>query len=896
MKQWVYSFNANEAAAAKAAAFLINSEGLLANCLDPSVSALHEAAGSSHRLEKNKFLLGSKGAALKEMTRLGLPVPAGFTITTEVCNYYWQNNHTLPSSLAAEIKAEITSLERATGKIFGDSANPLLLSVRSGAAISMPGMMDTVLNLGMNDEVVACLIKQTGNKLFVLDSYRRFLAMYGEVALGLHSCLFQEASQLEDGRVTLENLEKTIASYKQLIARHSKLGVPGDPDEQLYSAIAAVIKSWNSERAQVYRRLNNISDELGTAVNIQAMVFGNKGDDSATGVVFSRCPASGENKLFGEFLLNAQGEDVVSGTRTPLPIDQMQQALPQNFKELTTICKELELYYRDIQDIEFTIENKKLYILQTRSAKRTAASAIKVAVDMAGEGLISKDEAIMRIPLESINKLLHMSIDYSHDLPTIAQGLPASPGAATGMAVFHPRDAEEMSRHHKVILVRADTSPEDIQGMYVASGILTSRGGMTSHAAVVARGMGRPCVCGVSKLNINEREEFFQINGVTVKYGDIITIDGGTGKVFLGETPLIQPVFSAEFSALLSWADERRDLQVRANAETPLDVITALQFGAEGLGLCRTEHMFFDSAKISLVQEMIVALDSDRRKEAVDRLLPMQIKDFKELFRLMQGKPINVRLLDPPLHEFLPRREEDKEELAKSLGLPLAVMEQRLKSLHEVNPMLGHRGCRLGITCPEIYQMQVQAIFQAINELKLKEGIDTNLELMIPLVCDVNELRQLKEYINEAIKQVNGKEDVCLGTMIELPRAALMAGQIAKEVRYFSFGTNDLTQTTYGISRDDIAAFLPEYLNKKIFAVDPFSTIDEDGVGELIRIAISRGRQANPGLKFGVCGEHAGNPESIEFFHKLQLDYISCSPYRLPIARIAAARAKIECG
>lgn len=850
-----------------------------------------------------KSILGGKGSGLAEMSKLGLPIPPGFTISTEICNYYYQNNNSLPANFSATLATAIQNLEKTTGKIFGSKENPLLVSVRSGSKISMPGMMDTVLNLGINDEIVESLSIATGNRNFAFDSYKRFLAMYGGVVLNIPSCLFED---IEDNE---SSLERTITEFKKIIEKHHT-NVPTCPYTQLESAIIAVIKSWMSERAVIYRRLNNIPEDLGTAVNIQSMVFGNMGDSSATGVVFTRSPSTGEKKIFGEFLVNAQGEDIVSGTRTPMPIcyesedansaQSMQMLMPKIFNELQATCTKLELHYRDIQDIEFTIENGKLYILQTRDAKRTARSAIKVATDMAKEGLVSKEEAIMRIDVETLNQLLHTAIDYSKNLSAIAHGLPASPGAATGIAVFSPYDAEAMSHHHKVILVRNDTSPEDIQGMHVASGILTSRGGMTSHAAVVARGMGKPCVCGASGITVDEKNKLFKVGNIIVKNGDTITIDGGTGKIFLGQAPLIQPSFSEEFETILSWADSIRKLRIRANAETALDTKTALKFGAEGIGLCRTEHMFFDNKKIPLVREMIIAPSAEKRQQAINNLLPLQIHDFKELFRTMRGLPINIRLLDPPLHEFLPQQDSDKEALAKSLGLPILIINQRLHALHEVNPMLGHRGCRLGISCPEIYQMQVEAIFIAIRDIKLEEGIDTNLELMIPLISNVNELKKLKFHIAQIVGDIEKnhffKPEFTLGTMIELPRAALLAETIAPEVGYFSFGTNDLTQTTYGISRDDTASFLPDYLEQKIFPNDPFIRLDEEGVGQLIEIAVKRGKGVNSTLKLGVCGEHAGNPESIEFFHKIGIDYISCSPYRIPIARIAAAQATIKYG
>jgi pyruvate,orthophosphate dikinase len=788
------------------------------------------------------------------------------------------------------------------GKKFGDENNPLLISVRSGARISMPGMMDTILNLGMNDRVAEGLAKNTGNRRFALDSYRRFIEMYGSTVLSISKYLFEDALELKkiqsqteaDGDLSEEALEEIVQSFKAIIRKYSGSDFPEDPYVQLQESIKAVLNSWNSPRAVVYRKLSGIHDDLGTAVNVQSMVFGNMGNSSATGVVFTRNPSTGENKLFGEFLVNAQGEDVVAGVRTPSPIsdheDSMQNLMPSVFKDLQEICQKLELHYHDMQDIEFTVEDGKLYILQTRSGKRTAGAAVKITVDLHNEGIITKQEALLRIDPESLNQLLHTSIDYSQSLKSIAQGLPASPGAATGIAVFSPYDAEELSHHHKVILVRNDTSPEDISGMHVSSGILTARGGMTSHAAVVTRGMGKPCICGVSGIIIDEKNKTIKVGDLVINHGDEITIDGGTGKLFLGKVPLIQPTFSDEFKTLLSWADDESKLKVRANAETPIDTAVALKFGAVGIGLCRTEHMFFDAEKIPLVREMIIAPDLDHRAAAISKLLPLQIQDFKEIFRVLKGRPVNLRLLDPPLHEFLPAKESDKQELAKIMELPLSVIEQRLHAMHEVNPMLGHRGCRLGITYPEIYKMQMEAICAAIQELKGEENIDTELELMIPLVNNRNELQNLKEHILPIAEGIK----ITVGTMIELPRACIKAGEIAEEVEYFSFGTNDLTQTTFGISRDDIASFLPEYLDKKIFVNDPFIVLDEEGVGELIEIAIVRARKIKPHLKLGVCGEHAGNPKSIDFFHRVGIDYISCSPYRIPIARIAAAQAKIR--
>ncbi|WP_341763892.1 pyruvate, phosphate dikinase [Candidatus Tisiphia endosymbiont of Beris chalybata] len=858
-------------------------------------------------------ILGSKGAGLAEMSNLKLPIPDGFTITTELCDYFYQNNYNLPQDFIQDLRLAIKNLETTTGKIFGDNTNPLLLSVRSGSQASMPGMMDTILNLGINDEVCAALLRTTNNQLFAFDSYRRFLEMYGSMVMAIPQGIFKDILEIQkskhniyqESEFTCEFFKKIIEEFKDIILNNSTTNFT-DPYLQLEQSITAVLKSWMSERAITYRKLNNIPDSLGTAINVQSMVFGNLGNDSATGVVFTRNPSTGENKIFGEYLINAQGEDVVSGTRTPSVITateldlerSMQHLMPESFHQLQEICRKLELHYLDAQDIEFTIEKGKLYLLQTRRAKRTALASIKIATDMVEEKLITKQQALMRIEPESLNQLLHTAIDYSKTSDPIGKGLPASPGAATGIVVFSPYDAEKMSHHHKVILVRHDTSPDDISGMHIAAGVLTRKGGMTSHAAVVARGMGKPCVCGANDIIIDEKKQLFKAGNSIVHYGEVITIDGTTGKIFLGEAPLIQPTFTKEFQTILEWADEIATLKVRSNAETILDTSTSVKFGATGIGLCRTEHMFFDTNKIPLVREMIIAPSNEYRKHAIEKLLPLQIQDFKAIFRIMHDKPINIRLLDPPLHEFLPTTELDKQNLSNSMNLPLSIVQQRLHALYEVNPMLGHRGCRLGITYPEIYQMQVKAILTAARELQVEEGKNTILELMIPLISEVNELKTLKEYIKNIITDIETiykcKFDLTLGTMIELPRAALQAEKIAAEIDYFSFGTNDLTQTTYGISRDDVASFFPDYLEKKIFAFDPFNKLDVEGVGELITIAIKRGLQANPKLKLGVCGEHAGNPESIDFFYKAGIHYISCSPYRIPIARVAAAQAKIK--
>ena len=862
-----------------------------------------------------KNILGGKGANLAQMCKLGLPIPPGFTISTELCRLYSTKNTHLTPSFENDLLLSIAKLERETGKKLGCNTNPLLISVRSGAKISMPGMMDTILNLGMNDDVTKALAVKTKNPRFAYDSYRRFLEMYGSVVFDISSYLFEESFEnhknanniSKDSDLTVDILQEIIVDFKAIILKYSGQEFELDPIKQLKKAIEAVLKSWMSSRAITYRKINNIQDIAGTAVNIQSMVFGNKGDDSATGVVFTRCPTTGKKEIFGEFLLNAQGEDVVAGIRTPLPIlassegngSSMQEQLPTLYDELVSVCAELETHFKDMQDIEFTIEEGKLYILQTRNGKRSAAATIKIAVDMVSENIITKQEALMRIDPESLNQLLHTAIDYSTSPNIVATGLPASPGASTGIVVFSPYDAEELSHHHKVILVRNDTSPEDIKGMHLSAGIITARGGMTSHAAVVARGMGTPCVCGVNGLVINEKQKILTTSsGHKVKQGDIITMDGSTGNIITGDVKLVEPDFSDEFNTILNWADEERCLQVRANAETALDANVAIKFGASGIGLCRTEHMFFDNNKIPLVREMIIAQDYEHRMKSIEQLRPLQTEDFKSLFKIMEGKPVNIRLLDPPLHEFLPTEEKDKKLLAEVLGVSVSVIDHRLHALHELNPMLGHRGCRLGISYPEIYIMQVEAMLHAMQQLYKEKQIESKLELMIPLISDVKELERIKQYVEKTINEVESmfsmKFNVKLGTMIELPRAALTASEIAKHVEYFSFGSNDLTQTTYGISRDDVGSFLPDYIDQKIFLHDPFIKLDKEGVGQLINAAIRDGKKSNDKLTLGVCGEHAGDPSSIDFFHCVGMDYISCSPYRIPIARVAAAQSKIK--
>lgn len=858
-------------------------------------------------------ILGGKGAHLAQMCKIGLPVPPGFTISSKISSMHIGNENHLTQGVLEELEQNIKKLEKETGKTFGSGKNPLLLSVRSGSKVSMPGMMDTILNLGINDEVVLSLAESTSDPRFAYDCYRRFIEMYGSVVLEISHYNFERILEeikevsgvTSDGELNAEQLQEVVKRYKAVIKKYSGHDFETDPFEQLKHAIIAVLKSWMSPRAIAYRNIHNISDSLGTAINIQTMVFGNKGEDSATGVVFTRNPSTGEKKIFGEYLINAQGEDVVAGIRTPFPIlthegddnNSMQSLMNEQYEQLLFICQKLETHYEDMQDIEFTIEEGKLYILQTRSGKRSTVAAVKIAVDMVEESLISKQEALLRIEPESLHQLLHTAVDYNSKPQVIASGLPASPGASTGIVVFSPYDAEELSRHHKVILVRNDTSPEDIKGMHVSAGIITARGGMTSHAAVVARGMGKPCICGINGLVVNEASKTFKTPaGITIKEGETITIDGSNGKILVGEIKLINPEFSGEFKTILKWADEEKRIVVRANAETELDASVAIKFGANGIGLCRTEHMFFESNKIPLVREMIIAQTPEQRASAISRLKPLQTEDFRSLFEIMSGLPVNIRLLDPPLHEFLPKEESDKLALAQALDVPISLVNHRLHVLHETNPMLGHRGCRLGISFPEIYSMQVEAILEAFQTAKTNKTGST-IEIMVPLICDVQEIIKLKELILATISKMEAKYStkfpIKIGTMIELPRAAILASEIAEHVEYFSFGSNDLTQTTYGISRDDIGSFMPDYIEQGIFTFDPFVHIDVIGVGHLIKMAIEKGKSKNAKLTIGICGEHAGDPKSIEFFDNIGVDYVSCSPYRIPVARIAAARSKI---
>ena len=876
---------------------------------------------SNKKPKKNfnaKNVLGGKGANLAEMEKLGLPVPPGFTISTKVCDLFYKNKKKLPSFIIKLIKKELKLIEKASKKKFGDLNNPLLVSVRSGAKVSMPGMMDTILNLGLNDKTVLALINKTSNPRFAQDSYRRFIQMYGSVVLNIKSYHFEELIEnykLTKGVIADTDLDENdwsglINNFKDLIKKETKKDFPQDVLEQLYGAISAVFLSWESKRAKVYRRLHHISEDWGTAVNIQSMVFGNMGKDSATGVVFTRNPSTGEKFLFGEYLINAQGEDVVAGTRTPLHITKkarikdgvkepsMEESMTKVYLQLKKILFRLEKHYKDMQDVEFTVENNKLWMLQTRSGKRTAKSAIKIAVDMVKEKLISKKEAVLRIDPNTLDTLLHPTLDKKVNKKIIASGLPASPGAASGKVVFSADEAERLNEMmQNSILVRIETSPEDIHGMHAAKGILTSRGGMTSHAAVVARGMGRPCVSGSTKINIDYVNKIFRAGDVTVKEGDIITIDGSSGEIILGEVPTVKPEISGDFSKLMSWADSFRKLKVRTNSETPVDTKTAREFGAEGIGLCRTEHMFFDEERIVSVRQMILSKTTEDREEALKKLLPYQKNDFVEIFKIMNGLPVTVRLLDPPLHEFLPKTDKDIDDIAKELNLTEKDIKFRIVELHEQNPMLGHRGCRLGISFPEIYHMQCEAIFEALAECKKQKVKLVIPEIMIPLISTATEIKILRNLVEKTAKEVQKKHSIKIkyyvGTMIELPRAALRAKDIAKFADFFSFGTNDLTQTTFGISRDDSGKFLNDYVENKIFNKDPFVSIDERGVGELIKIAAERGKKQKKSLKLGICGEHGGDPSSVKFFAEVGLDYVSCSPYRVPVARLAAAQANL---
>ena len=856
-------------------------------------------------------LLGGKGANLAEMARLRLPVPAGFTITTEVCSYYYDHGNSYPAPIHGQIARALGGVERTMGARFGDPTNPLLLSVRSGARASMPGMMETVLNLGLNDDIVAGLIEASGNRRFCFDVYRRFVQMYGDVVLGLRpegkeidpfEQLIEKKKQARgielDNDLSADDLEDLVGDFKGVIRRRLKRDFPEDPQEQLMGAIGAVFSSWNGQRAIRYRELEGIPHDWGTAVNVQSMVYGNMGDDCATGVAFTRDPSTGKRDLYGEFLMNAQGEDVVAGTRTPEPVAKLKRRMPVAFREFEQVCSKLERHYKDMQDLEFTIQNKRLWMLQTRNGKRTAAAAVKIAVDMANERLISRKVAIGRVKPADLDQLLHPAFDSSKKNQVVATGLPASPGAATGQVVFHAEEAEEMAaRGEKSILVRLETSPEDIGGMHAAEGILTARGGMTSHAAVVARGMGKCCVAGCGALDIDYRKDKFSAGQTTVNRGDWVSIDGSSGELMLGQVPTVQPKFSREFNTLMGWADRVRTLKVRTNADTPHDSEVARKFGAEGIGLCRTEHMFFEGDRISAVREMILADDVAGRKRALAKLKPMQRRDFEGIFKVMSGLPVTIRLLDPPLHEFLPVERDQQRLIAEQLRLPLHQVARKIASLHEFNPMLGHRGCRLGITFPEIYEMQVEAIFEAVIRVA-KRKVKALPEIMIPLVGTVREFSDLKIMIDQVAGRLQSKTKAKLtystGTMIEVPRAALVADQIAAQAEFFSFGTNDLTQLTFGYSRDDAGTFLPEYVDKGILDFDPFQSLDQEGTGQLVRLGTERGRGARKNLKVGICGEHGGDPNSVAFCHDVGLDYVSCSPFRVPIARLAAAQAALN--
>ncbi len=853
-----------------------------------------------------KKLLGGKGANLSEMTNIGLPVPPGFTITTEVCNLFYELGKRYPEGLQEQIDASLEKLEDKMGLKLGDESDPLLVSVRSGSAFSMPGMMDTVLNLGLNDQTVQGLIDKTGNARFGWDSYRRFIQMFGDVVMGVEHDQFEEAMQAAkddkgvkfDTDLDAEDLKKLVEDYKKIIRDDAGKDFPQDPREQLQMSVDAVFGSWNNKRAITYRNLHDIPHDLGTAVNVQAMVFGNMGKNSGTGVAFTRNPSTGENKEYGEYLIDAQGEDVVAGIRTPKDITKLKQEMPKIYDELMEVFEKLEQHYKDVQDLEFTIQEGKLYILQTRTGKRTAAAALQIAVDMEKDGLIDKKTAVMRVEPQQLDQLLHKQIDKDakQDAQLLAKGLPASPGAALGKVVFDADDAVEQAEDGPVILVRTETSPEDIEGMSVAQGILTSRGGMTSHAAVVARGMGKCCVAGCENVKVYADQKFFKADGQKIAEGDWITLDGSTGEVFLGQLEVMDPEISENFELFMDWIQEFSKMGVRTNADTPKDAEAALKFGAEGIGLCRTEHMFFEPDRIKAVRKMIVASNEEERRKALMTILPYQKQDFMEIFKVMEGKPVTIRLLDPPLHEFLPTEDDDIEEISGELGIEAAELKATVKALHELNPMLGHRGCRLPITYPEILEMQAKAILEAALELT-RDGIKVIPEIMIPLAGTVQEIKILKDQITEIADELMKKNDIKfeykVGTMIEIPRACVVADQIATEAEFFSFGTNDLTQLTFGFSRDDVNKFLPAYIEQGILEKDPFATLDIDGVGPLVHMGIQKGKSARKDLKIGICGEHGGDPNSVTFCYKAGMDYVSCSPFRVPVARLAAAQAHI---
>lgn len=864
------------------------------------------SAGEAEGNAKMKNTLGGKGANLAEMTAIGLPVPPGFTISTDICTSFYAEGEKLPDWVKTDALKALERVEKKIGKKFGDTKNPLLVSVRSGARASMPGMMDTILNLGLNDQTVEGLAQSSGNPRFAWDSYRRFIQMYSDVVMGMNSSLLEvtledmkaEKGIHNDTDLTTEDLKKLVVKFKDMVKQMTGQNFPADPFEQLWGAISAVFRSWNTPRAITYRELHHIPAEWGTAVNVQSMVYGNMGDDSATGVAFTRDPSTGEHKFYGEYLINAQGEDVVAGIRTPQPIHTLKEFMPKAYGELETTYKKLETYFKDMQDIEFTIEKGVLWMLQTRNGKRTAKAALQIACDMIDEKLITEEEALLRLDPVSLDQLLHPTLDPKADKTILTKGLPASPGGVCGQIVFTPEDAvDEREKGKNVILVRVETSPEDIAGMVAAKGILTSRGGMTSHAAVVARGMGKCCVAGCSEIDVDYHQEQMRVKGYVLKKGDVITLDGSTGEVFLGEVKTIEPKLDGSFDRLMKMADQVRRMKIRTNADTPKEARTARSFGAEGIGLCRTEHMFFGADRIDAVREMIISETKQERERALAKLLPMQRDDFYQLFKIMEGYPVTIRLLDPPLHEFVPHTETEIQELSQRIKYDVNRLRNKIQSLHEFNPMLGHRGCRLAVTFPEIYQMQSRAIAEAAA-LLVKEGMKLVPEIMIPLVATEKELQMLREQTIQVVekvqKETGTKFEYQVGTMIELPRACITANEIARQADFFSFGTNDLTQTTLGLSRDDAGRFLGTYVSQGIFAKDPFVSIDQLGVGTLVKTGVDLGRQTKKNLKVGICGEHGGDPDSIEFFENVNLDYVSCSPFRVPIARLAAARATLK--
>ena len=859
--------------------------------------------------ETMRNLLGGKGANLAEMTILGIPVPQGFIVTTEACNKYYNDGKVISEEVLEQIQNNIAKLEEITGKKFGSLENPLLVSVRSGARVSMPGMMDTILNLGLNDEAVEVVAKQTNNPRFAYDSYRRFVQMFSDVVMGVEKRLFENIiDEMKEARgvhydteLTADDLKELVVKFKDLYKKEMKKDFPQDPKEQLVEAITAVFRSWDNPRAIVYRRLNDIPGEWGTAVNVQEMVFGNKGDTSGTGVAFSRNPSTGEKGIYGEYLMNAQGEDVVAGIRTPLPITKLNEQNPALYKQFIDIVNKLENHYKDMQDMEFTIEEGKLFFLQTRNGKRTAQAALKIAVDLVSEGMLSKEEAILKVEPKQLDSLLHPTFEATSlkNTKAIAKGLPASPGAACGKVAFTAEEAKERAeKGEKVVLVRLETSPEDIEGMIAAQGILTVRGGMTSHAAVVARGMGTCCVAGCGELKVDEEKRTLEVGGKVYTDKDYISIDGSTGNIYGEAIKTVTPEISGYFATFMSWADEIRKLQVRTNADTPIDTKQAVEFGAEGIGLCRTEHMFFDEDRIMPMREMIVAKTEEERRKALSKLLPMQKGDFKAMYEALEGRPATIRFLDPPLHEFVPHSDEEIRELAGQMSLDFEELKATVEGLHEFNPMLGHRGCRLAVTYPEIAEMQTRAVIEAAIEVKNEKGYDIVPEIMIPLVGEVKELKFVKDIVDSTAKAVMNEKGITIeyhvGTMIEIPRAALTADEIAKEAEFFSFGTNDLTQMTFGFSRDDAGKFLNDYYERKIYEQDPFAKLDQVGVGQLVKMAAEKGRATRPNIKLGICGEHGGDPSSVEFCHNVGLNYVSCSPFRVPLARLAAAQAQVK--